>query len=99
MTVVATHAPGTFCWADLGTPDAAAAKRFYTALFGWDFDDMPMGDGAYYTMFEVGGKPVAALYQQDPQQRRRGFRPTGCRTCRSKAPTGWRNGPTPSAER
>ena len=68
MTVVATHAPGTFCWADLGTTDAAAAKRFYPALFGWDFDDMPMGDGAFYTMFEVGGKPVAALYQQDPQQ-------------------------------
>lgn len=75
MTVVATHAPGTFCWADLSTTDAAAAKRFYTALFGWDFDDMPMGDGAYYTMFEVGGKPVAALYQQDPQQQAQGIPP------------------------
>ena len=34
MPVIETYAPGTFCWADLGSPDAAAAKRFYTALFG-----------------------------------------------------------------
>jgi predicted enzyme related to lactoylglutathione lyase len=68
MTAVATHAPGTFCWADLGTTDAAAAKRFYTGLFGWSFEDMPMGGDAYYTMFQVHGKRVAALYPQDPQQ-------------------------------
>jgi uncharacterized protein len=28
-------APGAFCWADLGTPDVDAAKRFYEGLFGW----------------------------------------------------------------
>jgi uncharacterized protein len=55
MTIVATHAPGTFCWADLGTSDAAAAKRFYAGLFGWTYQDMPMGDGASYTMFDLGG--------------------------------------------
>jgi predicted enzyme related to lactoylglutathione lyase len=68
MTVVAAHAPGTFCWADLGTTDAADAKRFYTELFGWSFEDRPMGEGASYTMFRLGGNAVAALYQQDPQQ-------------------------------
>ncbi|HEY8258925.1 MAG TPA: VOC family protein [Gemmatimonadales bacterium] len=67
MTVIETYAPGTFCWADLGTPDAAAAKRFYTGLFGWSFEDRPTGPGATYTMFTVEGKSIAALYQQDAQ--------------------------------
>ena len=58
---------GTFCWADLGTPDARAAKRFYTDLFGWQAEDRPVGAEAYYTMFSVGGRWVAALYQQDAQ--------------------------------
>ncbi len=64
MTVMETYAPGTFCWADLGTPDSAAAKRFYTSLFGWAFDDRPIGSDAAYTMFNVDGKAVAALYQE-----------------------------------
>jgi predicted enzyme related to lactoylglutathione lyase len=67
MTVIETYVPGTFCWADLGTPDAAAAKRFYTGLFGWSFEDRPMGPDAAYTMFNLHGSSVAALYQQEPQ--------------------------------
>lgn len=27
---------GTVCWADLMTPDAEAAKKFYSSLFGWE---------------------------------------------------------------
>ena len=27
--------PGSLCWADLSTPDVAAAQAFYTGLFGW----------------------------------------------------------------
>jgi len=67
MTVVETYVPGTFCWADLGTRDAAAAKHFYTGLFGWSPEDRPIGAGACYTMFSIEGKSVAALYQQEPQ--------------------------------
>jgi predicted enzyme related to lactoylglutathione lyase len=67
MTVMETYAPGTFCWADLGTPDAAAAKRFYTGLFGWGFEDRPSGPDTTYTMFTLEGRSIAALYQQDPQ--------------------------------
>ncbi len=66
MPVMETYAPGTFCWADLGTPDAAAAKRFYTALFGWTADDRPMGPDASYTMLTVDGRAVAALYALEP---------------------------------
>ena len=45
MPVMESYAPGTFCWADLGSPDALDAKRFYTALFGWTAEDRPMGPG------------------------------------------------------
>ena len=31
-----TGEPGAFCWADLSTPDSEAAKKFYSALFGWE---------------------------------------------------------------
>ena len=65
MPVVESYAPGTFCWADLGTPDAVAARRFYTALFGWTAEDRPMGPDAFYTMLTVDGRAVAALYQQE----------------------------------
>ena len=42
----ATH-PGTFSWADLATNRPAGAKAFYGGLFGWEFDDMPVGDGGH----------------------------------------------------
>jgi uncharacterized protein len=31
-----TGDPGAFCWADLSTPDAATAAKFYKDVFGWD---------------------------------------------------------------
>jgi predicted enzyme related to lactoylglutathione lyase len=60
---------------DLGTSDTAAAKRFYTGLFGWTVEDRPMGNGAFYTMLFSGGRSVAALYQQDSQQQAMGIPP------------------------
>jgi uncharacterized protein len=68
MPLIDTYAPGTFCWADLGTPDAAAATRFYTALFGWTAEDRPMGPDASYTMLHADGRAVAALYHQEAAQ-------------------------------
>jgi predicted enzyme related to lactoylglutathione lyase len=65
MPLIDTYAPGTFCWADLGTPDAAAATRFYTTLFGWTAEARPMGPDAFYTMLHADGRSVAALYQQE----------------------------------
>ena len=40
------YAPGTPNWIDLQTSDQSAAKRFYTALFDWDYDEQDMGDDA-----------------------------------------------------
>ena len=54
--------PGLFCWTDLSTPDAAGAKTFYTSLFGWEFEELPMGEGASYTMLKKDGRNVGALY-------------------------------------
>jgi predicted enzyme related to lactoylglutathione lyase len=57
--------PGTFCWYECGTRDAAAAKKFYTELFGWKAVDVPMpGEmGGHYTMLKVGEEDVAGLYE------------------------------------
>jgi predicted enzyme related to lactoylglutathione lyase len=62
-----SYAPGTFSWAELATADADAAKAFYTSVFGWDYDDIPLGDGQVYSMAKLGGKNVAALFASDEQ--------------------------------
>lgn len=56
-----SHPAGTFCWWDLGTTDAGAAKKFYTSLLGWEAVDIPVGDGMVYTMMVVDGKQACAL--------------------------------------
>jgi uncharacterized protein len=66
MPLMESYAPGMFCWAELGSPDAAAAKQFYTTLFGWSAEDRPMGPDVYYTMLTLDGRGVAALYQLEP---------------------------------
>lgn len=64
-----SYAPGTFCWADLGTTDADAAKAFYTSVFGWDAVDAPAGDAGTYTTFKLDGRDVAALYEMGEEER------------------------------
>ncbi|HET7462219.1 MAG TPA: VOC family protein [Longimicrobium sp.] len=75
MTSPTTHAPGTFCWLDLGAHDPQAARRFYTALFGWEADDNQYGpaEGDVYTMYRLDGKDVAASYGMDPNQKTMGI--------------------------
>ena len=60
-----SYTPGTFSWAELATSDAEDAKRFYSALFGWEYDDNPIGDDLVYSMARREGRNVAALYQSD----------------------------------
>jgi uncharacterized protein len=69
MGVRESYVPGTFCWADLGTTDAEAAKPFYTSLFGWEAVDTAVGDEGTYTMFRLDGSDIAALYELDEEQR------------------------------
>lgn len=56
-----SYPPGTFSWVDLQTSDPDAAKAFYSGLFGWQYDDVPIGDGAVYSMAQLQGHSVAAL--------------------------------------
>lgn len=53
---------GTPNWVDLQTTDQSAAKKFYTSLFGWGYDDNPVpGGGGVYSMATLNGEAVAAI--------------------------------------
>ncbi len=42
-----------FCHIELNTTDPDKAKEFYSQLFDWEMQDMPMGEETY-TMINVG---------------------------------------------
>src|SRR5438034_7160186 len=69
------YTPGTFCWVELGTTNGEAAKKFYTELFGWDFNDNPIGPDMVYTMLTLDGKDVGALYKMSPEMTSQGIPP------------------------
>jgi hypothetical protein len=75
MREIVRHEPGTFCWPELATTDAASAKALYGALFGWTFEDQPAGPGATYTIAKLAGKDVAALYELEEAERAQGVPP------------------------
>jgi uncharacterized protein len=56
-----SYTPGTFNWVDLNTDDQEGAKAFYSALFAWQYEDIPIGDGMAYSMAKLDGHSVAAL--------------------------------------
>ena len=77
MVEVSRHEPGSFSWAELATSDPAAAKNFYSSLFGWNAVDSPMGPGPedVYTRMQLAGKDVAALYKMMKDQAAMGVPP------------------------
>jgi uncharacterized protein len=70
------YTPGTFCWTDLTTTDQDAAKQFYGGLFGWEFEDNPVGEGVVYSMARLDGKDVGAISPQPQMLRDAGAPPT-----------------------
>jgi predicted enzyme related to lactoylglutathione lyase len=62
-----SYTQGTPSWVDLPTTDPEAAKAFYAGVFGWSYDDQPMGEGAVYSIAKVRGLDVAAISPQ-PQE-------------------------------
>jgi predicted enzyme related to lactoylglutathione lyase len=66
MPNIDNHPAGDFCWVELGTTDASAAKSFYSSLFGWQPFDVPMGPGEVYTIFHLQGRDAAAAYKLNP---------------------------------
>jgi len=43
----AVNDAGSLRWLELHTDDPAAARAFYQSVFGWTFQDLPMGDHIY----------------------------------------------------
>jgi predicted enzyme related to lactoylglutathione lyase len=68
MPEMTSYAPGTPSWVDLGSPDPAAAARFYGELFGWTHEDAGPDAGGY-GFFLLDGRQVGGVGPlQDPRQ-------------------------------
>ncbi|GAA2339800.1 VOC family protein [Streptomyces caniferus] len=55
--IEAADGPGSLCWTELYTTDAAAARTFYQTVFGWSTQDVPLpgGDGIYTLLTPADG--------------------------------------------
>ena len=63
-TPAGEHFPGKIVWADLFTPDPAAAQAFYTGLFGWTATpiERTTASGSHaYIVLANDGEPVAGI--------------------------------------
>lgn len=53
---------GSFGWTELMTTDVAAAKAFYTKLFGWKTEKMPVkGEPEPYTLIRLGKEGIGGM--------------------------------------
>jgi len=55
------YEPGTPSYADLASPDLAASRAFYGALFGWTAEPSTEPEAMGYTVFKLGDAAVAGL--------------------------------------
>jgi uncharacterized protein len=62
MGIRDSYENGVFSWVDLATSAPEDAKQFYSQLFHWDFQDLPMDGGQSYSMAFKEGRSVAALF-------------------------------------
>lgn len=68
--------PGALVWNDAATADPKAAQGFYSAVFGFAFEEMEgMEDMGGYATFSTGGDPLGGLGGQQPGA------PAGWATC------------------
>ncbi len=54
---------GTIYWTELATPNAQAAKAFYTGLFGWDIQEQDMSGFVYHIIRALSGEQVGGIYE------------------------------------
>jgi len=52
--------PGALCWTELETSNLDACRGFYTKVFGWAVETMPMPEGPY-VVFKDGGQSVCGM--------------------------------------
>jgi predicted enzyme related to lactoylglutathione lyase len=62
-TPTGAHLTGKFIWRDLLTSDVGAARKFYGALFGWQFADTANGR---YVVITHGGRPIGGMVAAQP---------------------------------
>ena len=55
--------PGAFCWNELYTTDPKKAGDFYSRLFGWTRETMPLPTGQEYTIFKKGDDQSAGMME------------------------------------
>lgn len=68
MPQIESYTQGTPSYVELQTPDQQAAKAFYGALFGWEIEDVPLGDGGdVYLAAGKEGDAVAGIAGQMPE--------------------------------
>lgn len=65
MTATLTRTLGKFVWREVFTRDTEAAKRFYSQLFGWTWEDRPMGEDFVYTLFKNGDAQICGMMNLD----------------------------------
>jgi hypothetical protein len=53
-------AQGTIAWVDLTVPEAEQIRDFYSAVAGWTFSPVRMGDYDDFNMHPAGGGPPVA---------------------------------------
>lgn len=64
MTSVRRNARTTnngFWWADLSSTDDAAAAEFYSRIFGWSYDESPIGEGMVHRNAKIGDHMIAGI--------------------------------------
>ena len=71
--------PGSLVWNEAAVDDPVAAREFYTAVFGFTWDEIPGADG--YTTFSTGDRPLGGLGGVSPGL------PKGWATCFSVSST------------
>jgi len=50
-----------FVHLELNTPDHAKAKEFFSAMFGWEFQDMDLGPAGVYSTFKPDSGPGGGM--------------------------------------
>jgi uncharacterized protein len=58
----------SFVWADLITPDRDRAVRFYSSVFGWEFDPGKKDPDAEYLHLKNNGEPIGGVLPKKYQQ-------------------------------
>lgn len=75
MPAIERFTPGEFCWIELVTVNQSAAKSFYSALFNWTSQDVPIGKNDFYSLMQLDGRVAAGLYSMREEERNAGVPP------------------------